>query len=92
MAPKQSLTFLVPSGEVERVVATIRANFANALIGRKAHDTESMLVAVTLYANTPEAMLPPQAALGLGSPALGATCGTTGTLRDLLAAIREKQA
>ena len=92
MAPTQSLTFLVPAGEVDRVVATIRANFANALIGRKPHDSESMLLAVTLYADAPEAMLPPQGALALAASELGASGATTGTLRDLIAAILQKQA
>jgi hypothetical protein len=92
MAQEQSVAFLVPAPEAEKVVAAIRANFANALIGRKPHEADSVLLAVTLYAESPESILRHLSALGVDTTEFGPYHPSTGTLSDLIAVIRSKQA
>jgi hypothetical protein len=91
VAQEQSITFLVPAAEAEKVVAAIRANFATALIGRKPHETDSVLLAVTLYAESTENILSHLSALGLDTQEFGPYRPSTGSLSDLIAAIRGKQ-
>jgi hypothetical protein len=92
MAPRQSITFLVPASETTRVVSAIRENFSNCLIGRKPHDGDSMLLAVTLYAESVEAVLQRLSALGSDTTEFGAARPSPGTLSDLIAEIKRKQA
>lgn len=79
MTPTQTVTFLLPASEAPRVIAAIRQNFSNALIGRKPYEADSVLLAVTLYADEAERMLETPA-----TPPPG------GSLGELLDAIRRQ--
>ncbi len=92
MKQRQSITFLVPASETTKVVAAIRENFANCLIGRKPHDTDSVMLAVTLYAESAEVMLQRLSALGADTTEFGAARPSSGTLSELITAIKKKQA
>ncbi|MGE5707578.1 MAG: hypothetical protein ACM3YO_04525 [Bacteroidota bacterium] len=50
----ESVRFIVPSADLERVKATIREEYPNALIGTKQQPDGSALVDVSLYASDPE--------------------------------------
>lgn len=92
MRTQQTLTFLVPAKEAERVVAAVRANFANALIGRKPLESDAILLAVTLYADEAEGLIPVYTKLGLDAVDLGGQRPHERSLAALVEEIQRKQA
>ena len=91
MSQKQSVTFGVPAGEVETVVAEIHKHFPHALIGCKAVNGESVLLAVTLYAEEAERMVKQLSTLGGDQLEFGSHRPSTPSMSDLIAVIQQKQ-
>lgn len=91
MASTQTVTFLVPAKDVERVVAAVREHFANALIGRKPLEEDAVLLAVTLYAHEAEGLLPLSSKLGIDMVDLQAPRPQERSLAELVEQVKKKQ-